>query len=60
VIVSGINGTKTLVLNGSLPNDTTAPGGVDDFAAGLDIRNYYGYWFMALVVLYGATVQHSN
>jgi hypothetical protein len=56
VVVSSVNGTKTLVLNGSLPNGTTAPGGVDDAAAGLNIKNYYGYWFMGLVVLYGAIV----
>jgi hypothetical protein len=56
VIVSGVNGTKTLVLNGSLPNGTTAPGGVDNAAAGLNIKNYYSYWFMGLVILYGATV----
>jgi hypothetical protein len=56
VIVSSVNGTKTLVLNGSLPNGTTAPGGVHDAAAGLNIKNYLGYWFMGLVVLYGVAV----
>jgi hypothetical protein len=56
VIVSSINGTKTLVLNGSLPNGTTAPGGVEDAAIGLSISSYYGNWAMSLVVLYGVTV----
>jgi hypothetical protein len=56
VIVSSVDGIKTLVLNGSLPNGTTAPGGVDDVAAGLNIQKYFGYWFMGLVVLYGAIV----
>jgi hypothetical protein len=56
VIVSSVNGTKTLVLNGSLPNGTTSPGGVHDAAAGLNIKNYLDYWFMGLVVLYGVAV----
>ena len=53
VTVSTINGTRTLVLNGSLPNGTTAPGGVDDAAASLAIGKYAGYWAMGLVVVYG-------
>jgi hypothetical protein len=53
VTVSTVNGTRTLVLNGSLPNGTTAPGGVDDAAASLAIGKYSGYWAMGLVVLYG-------
>ncbi|KAH7080162.1 hypothetical protein BKA63DRAFT_407602 [Paraphoma chrysanthemicola] len=53
VTVSDVNGTRTLVLNGSLPNGTTAPGGVDDAAAGLSAGKYAGYWAMGLVVVYG-------
>jgi hypothetical protein len=53
VTVSEVNNTKTLVLNGTLPNGTTAPGGVDDAATGLSISQYSGYWAMGLVVLYG-------
>lgn len=53
VTVSQVNDTRTLVLNGTLPNGTTAPGGVDDAAAALSIRRYFGYWVMGLVVLYG-------
>lgn len=47
------NGTKTLFINGTLPNGTTAPGGQDDAAAALSIGRYGGYWAMGLVVLYG-------
>jgi hypothetical protein len=53
VTVSDVNGTRTLVLNGSLPRGTTAPGGVDDAAASLAIGRYSGYWAMGLIVLYG-------
>lgn len=56
VTVSDVNGTKTLVLNGTLPNGTTAPGGVDDeegVAINLAVGKYTGYWAMGLVVLYG-------
>jgi hypothetical protein len=50
VTVSDVNNTRTLVLNGTLPDGTTAPGGQDDAAAALSIS---GYWVMGLVVLYG-------
>ncbi|KAH7394316.1 hypothetical protein BKA66DRAFT_456028 [Pyrenochaeta sp. MPI-SDFR-AT-0127] len=55
ITVSNVNGTKTLVLNGTLPNGTTAPGGTDDegAAANLGLGKYTGYWAMGLVVLYG-------
>jgi hypothetical protein len=53
VTVSRVNGTDTLVLNGSLPNGTTAPGGVDDAAASLVLGKYTGYWVMGLIVIYG-------
>jgi hypothetical protein len=53
VTVSNVNGTNTLVLNGSLPNGTTAPGGTDDAAASLAVGKYAGYWVMGLIVLYG-------
>lgn len=55
VTVSNINGTDTLVLNGSLPNGTTAPGGTDDEGAAINlaIGKYMGYWAMGLIVLYG-------
>lgn len=53
VTVSQENGTKTLILNGTLPNGTTAPGGQDDAAAALSVGKYAGYWVVGLGVLYG-------
>lgn len=53
VTVSQVNGTKSLVLNGSLPNGTTAPGGTDDAGVALSAGKYAGYWAMGLIVLYG-------
>ncbi|OSS52805.1 hypothetical protein B5807_01884 [Epicoccum nigrum] len=54
VTVSDINGTRTLVINGTLPNGTTAPGGTDDSAAvHLKVGKYAGYWVMASIVLTG-------
>lgn len=55
VTVSDVNGTRTLVLNGSLPNGTTAPGGTDDgegSANNLGLAKYTGYWAMSLIVLF--------
>lgn len=54
VTVSDVNGTQTLVLNGSLPNGTTAPGGSDDDSAAvmLGLGKYGGYWVMGLIVVY--------
>ncbi|UPX13359.1 uncharacterized protein EKO05_0003869 [Ascochyta rabiei] len=56
VTVADVNGTKNLVLNGTLPNGTTAPGGSDDdesAAINLKIGKYAGYWMMATIVLTG-------
>lgn len=55
VTVSDVNGTKNLVLNGTLPNGTTAPGGTDDDSAAMNLRvgKYAGYWVMATIVLTG-------
>lgn len=54
VTVSNVNGTKNLVINGTLPNGTTAPGGTDDSAAlNLKVGKYAGYWVMATIVLTG-------
>ncbi|KAF1851586.1 uncharacterized protein K460DRAFT_401601 [Cucurbitaria berberidis CBS 394.84] len=59
ITVSDIDGIKTLVLNGTLPNGTTAPGGADDdegAAVHLALGKYTGYWAMGLIVLYGVFV----
>ncbi|KAF1349455.1 hypothetical protein EJ07DRAFT_140002 [Lizonia empirigonia] len=55
VTVSDVNGTKNLVINGTLPNGTTAPGGTDDDsdAINLKVGKYAGYWVMATIVLTG-------
>ena len=53
VTVSDVNGTKTLVLNGTLPNGTTAPGGEDGAAASLRVGNYAGYYAIAMLVVAG-------
>jgi hypothetical protein len=53
VTVSDVNNTRTLIINGTLPNGTTAPGGVDDAGVALGVSKYAGYWAMGLVVLYG-------
>ena len=53
VTVSDVNGTRTLVLNGTLPNGTTAPGGEDDESAAmpLHVGKYTGYWVMGMIVI---------
>lgn len=53
--VADVNGTRTLILNGTLPNGTTAPGGTDDEGAAMALSagKYMGYWMMGLVVVYG-------
>lgn len=53
VTVSEVNGTQTLVINGTLPNGTTAPGGQDDAGINLRVGKYAGYWVMATIVLTG-------
>jgi hypothetical protein len=54
VTVSQVSGTRNLVINGTLPNGTTAPGGTDDSAAmSLQAGKYAGYWVMASIVLTG-------
>lgn len=52
ITVSDVNGTKTLVLNGTLPNGTTAPGG-EGAAASLTVGNLAGYYAVALLVVAG-------
>ena len=52
VNVADYNGTTHLILNGTLPNGTTAPGGTDDAATTLALGEYCGYWVMGLTVLY--------
>jgi len=55
VNVADINGTSTIVLNGTLPNGTSVPGGTEDANGAVKIMgSFTGYWVM--VALVGATV----
>ncbi|CAA9967108.1 hypothetical protein PTMSG1_10467 [Pyrenophora teres f. maculata] len=51
VTVSDVNGTKTLVLNGTLPDGTTAPG--ESAAVNLKVGKYTGYYIVGVMVLAG-------
>lgn len=52
--VSEVNGTKTLVINGTLPNGTTASGGTDSAAGSLrqGLLEGSGWWVVAAGVVY--------
>lgn len=54
VDVADINGTSTIVLNGTLPNGTTTSGGTEDANAGNRMIEASGYWVM--IALVGCTV----
>jgi len=55
VNVADINGTSTIILNGTLPNGTTASGGTDDASAAVrSVVEASGYWVM--IALVGMTV----
>jgi hypothetical protein len=53
VNVADVNGTSTIVINGTLPNGTTASGGTDDASmAGMRIvAQSSGYWVMVALVI---------
>lgn len=55
VNVADINGTSTIVLNGTLPNGTTAAGGTENASGAVrTVIEMSGYWVM--IALVGATV----
>jgi len=56
VTVADVNGTSTIVINGTLPNGTTSSGGTEDaFSAGVrNVVEISGYWVMLTLV--GCTV----
>jgi hypothetical protein len=63
VTVSEVNGTKNLVINGTLPNGTTAPGGTDDeegAAAGalatMPFGRFTGYYIVGSIALYAVVL----
>jgi len=65
VTVSQVNDTQTraLVLNGTLPNGTTAPGGTEDaegaaarLADALPFGRFTGYYAMGVIALYAVVL----
>lgn len=50
VDVADINGTSTIVLNGTLPNGTTASGGTENANAAVRMGSLGGYWAMVVIV----------
>lgn len=52
VNVADVNGTKTLIINGTLPNGTTAPGGTDDAGIALSIPKFTGYYALGMTIFY--------
>jgi hypothetical protein len=53
VTVSEVNGSRTLVINGTLPNGTTAAGGSS--AAPMRPAQFSGYLVMVALVIYSVT-----
>jgi hypothetical protein len=55
VTVADVNGTSTILINGTLPNGTTVSGGTADASAAVRmVVEASGYWVM--IVLVGCTV----
>ena len=54
ITVADINGTSTILINGTLPNGTTAAGGTDSPNIAASTVKLSGYWLM--VALVGCTV----
>ncbi|KAI9822215.1 MAG: hypothetical protein M1832_003038 [Thelocarpon impressellum] len=52
VAISQVDGRKTIVLNGTLPNGTTAPGGTDPVSAGVRqlLLEHAGWWVVGGIV----------
>jgi hypothetical protein len=54
ITVADVNGTSTLLVNGTLPNGTTASGGTDSASAaatfGRSLLEASGYWMMTAMV----------
>jgi len=48
--IADINGTSTIVISGTLPNGTTAPGGVDDASDAMRTGSVAGYAVLAALV----------
>jgi hypothetical protein len=52
--VADINGTSTIILNGTLPNGTTTAGGTENANGAQRMLEASGYWVM--IALVGCTV----
>ncbi|KAF4301669.1 putative conserved glycine-rich protein [Botryosphaeria dothidea] len=52
VTVARVNGTDTLLINGVLPNGTTASGGSDDSAAPPMVSKFGGWWAFIILATY--------
>jgi hypothetical protein len=50
VRVTDVNGTQTIVINGTLPNGTTVDDAAVDSAAAVSIIQASGYWAMTAIV----------
>jgi hypothetical protein len=53
ITVADVNGTNTILINGTLPNGTTAGGGTEDANAGAGLRGLLysaGWWPVAATV----------
>lgn len=53
--VADVNGTRTLIINGTLPNGTTAAGGsvsATSTAVARAVLENSGYWVMGAIVVY--------
>lgn len=53
VRITNVNGTKTLVINGTLPNGTTAQGTTSAAGVGRSAGETLGVWVIAGVVAWG-------
>ena len=52
VTISTVNGKRTIAINGTLPNGTTASGGTDSPASKKHALEFAGWWVMGAVVVY--------
>ena len=52
--IGEVNGTKTLIINGTLPNGTNGTSSTTSSAARRNLLEYSGFWLVGAIV--GATV----
>lgn len=58
VRVADVNGTRTIIINGTLPNGTTAadPSIEENSSIPREILNFSGYWLMITLVIASVTL----